>query len=123
MNDLRVTEEDLAGYRNNKDIIGKTALQVIKDFGIYGYEIILPTDLCFAYDDLFAQLSPIIHELLNINISRLYSLLYAIDIGENKIKHSLNEMDNIPPHEIITHLILNRELLKVLTREYFRRKS
>ena len=123
MNDLQVTEGDLARYKNNKDIIRKTALQVVKDFGIYGYEIALPANLCNAYDDLFDQLLPIIHELLNINISRLYSLLYAIDIGEYKIKRSLNEMNNIPPYEIITHLILNRELVKVLTREYFSRKS
>jgi hypothetical protein len=123
MSHLPVTLEDLARYRNDREIVNQTAHQVIKDFVMFGYEINLPADLCFAYDDLFDQLSPVINELSVINISKLYSLLYAIDVNEKSIKRGINKMPEIPFYEVITHLILERELKKVITRRYFSRNS
>jgi hypothetical protein len=121
MSKLPVLKEDIANYRNDRETVNNTAKQVIKDFQRFGYDLNLPADLCFAYDDLFNQLSPLIQELLNLNLSKLYSLLYAIDLNEKSVKNAVLEAESMPLHEVITHLILDRELRKVITREYFSR--
>jgi hypothetical protein len=121
MNNIPIHSEDLVKYYNDADIVHKTALQVIKDFNQFGFEIIFPDDLNMAYHELFNQLTPRIKDLLGTDMSKLFSLLYFIDLNENAIKKGLHELTDIPLEEVITHLLLERELKKVITREYFKR--
>ena len=115
--------EDIIRYQNDREIVHKTALQLIKDFDRFGIEIRFPVDLGMAYNDLFDQLTPVIQEMLNINHSTLYSLLYAIDLNEQTIIRGAGEMTDLEMHEVIAHLLLERELKKVITREYFSRNK
>jgi hypothetical protein len=119
MSYLPLKKEDLQKYHNDKESVRKTALQIMKDFAGFGFSIEFPEDLRMAYDELFDQLSPVITEMIKTNISKLYSLLYCIDLNEAAIKKGVAEMKNLPLNDVITHLILERELKKVLTREYF----
>lgn len=121
MDELSLNSEKLAKYRNDADIVHKTALQVIKDFAQFGFEINFPGNINFAYQDLLTQLIPTINNLLKTDLSKFYSLLYYIDLNENSIKKCLKEMENVPFDEAITHLLLERELKKVITREFFKR--
>jgi hypothetical protein len=121
--ELPVRREDLIQYHNDRRIVSKTADQVIRDFSRFGFEIGFPDDLEMAYDALFDQLSPVIKELMNQNTERLYSLLYSIDLSEHEIHIGLDEMPALKIYDSITHLILERELKKVLTREYFAKNS
>ncbi len=109
----------LARYRDNSEIIRKTALQVIKDFNQFGLEVDLPEDIRYAYPVLFKQLHLHITELMNSNITKLYGLLYRIDIHENTIRKKSKEQAENELSEIITALILERELKKVILRDYF----
>jgi hypothetical protein len=119
MSNLPFKKEDLRKHRDDRETVRKTALQVMKDFAGFGFSIEFPDDITIAYQDLFDQLSPVIADLINSNISKLYSLLYCIDLNEAIIRKGVAEMDNLSLHDVITHLILERELKKVLTREYF----
>jgi hypothetical protein len=119
MSYLPLKKEDLQKYHDDKETVRKTALQIIKDFASFGFTIEFPGDLRMAYNDLFDQLSPMIADMINSNISKLYSLLYCIDLNEKGIKKGIAEMKDLELHDVITHLILERELKKVLTREYF----
>ncbi len=123
MDSLPLRKEDLPRYQNDRDIVRKTALQVIKDFNTFGFEIDFPDDLLQAYDSLFDQLAPVIKSLLSTQAAKLYALLYTIDLSEAAIQQGLNEMEGSEIHDSITHLILERELKKVLTKEFFSRKS
>ena len=118
---LHLKRVDLQKYHGDQEIVRKTALQVIKDFAGYGFCIEFPEDLKMAYNDLFDQLSPVIADMINTNISKLYSLLYCIDLDEAGIQKGMHEMKDLALHDVITHLILERELIKVLTREFFSR--
>jgi len=115
--------EDITRYLNDREIVRKTALQIIKDFDRFGIKVQFPGDLHMAYDVLFAQLSPIIQNLLNTSHSKLDALLYTIDLNESAIVKGVTEMANLEIHEVIFHLLLERELKKVITREYFSRKK
>ncbi len=48
-----------------------------------------------------------------------YNLMYRIDISETQIKKSIEESKDKSFSEIVTDLILKRELLKVVTRRSF----
>ncbi len=122
MSNLSLKKEDLIKYHNDKETVRKTALQVMKDFASFGFSVEFPGDLRMAYNELFDQLSPVISDLINTNISKLYSILYCIDINEKLIQKGIAEMNHLAPHDVITHLILERELKKVLTRDYFSKK-
>lgn len=122
MSSLPFKKEDLKKYHNDRDIVAQTARQVMKDFSTFGYDVEFPETLEMAYDSLFEQLAPVIEELLNRDASKLFSLLYTIDLSELKIRQELSEMKTLDIHNVITHLILDRELKKVLTRKYFSEK-
>jgi hypothetical protein len=123
MNTLPVRKEDLAKYRNDAEIVHKTALQIIKDFAQFGFDISFPSNLNMAYMELFEQLSPVVKELLDSNVTKFFSLLYCIDLNEKSIKTGMDEMDDTPLNEVVTHLILERELKKVITRDYFSKNA
>jgi hypothetical protein len=123
MLNLPVRKEDLDKYRNDVVIVHKTALQLIKDFAQFGFDISFPADLNLAYFGLFEQLVLVIKDLLATNQTKLFSLLYCIDLDEKSIKNGFDEMGEIPLHEVVAHLLLERELKKVITREYFSKNT
>lgn len=118
-NSFPITREDLIQYHNDEQVVRKTADQVIKDFAQFGIDIIFPGDLHMAYNDLFDQLAPHIRFLIRENQTKFYSLLYRIDLNESTIQKGSHTMSDLPLYDVITHLILERELMKVLTRIYF----
>jgi len=118
-----VSREDMRRYRDDEQIVKKTAEQIIKDFGQFGIEIQLPDNLNMAYNELFDQLAPNIRNLIDEDQTRFYSLLYRIDLNELTIRKGSLEMPELPVFDVVTHLILERELKKVLTRMYFSRNS
>ena len=116
---IDLSKAGLARYHNKAEIIEKTALQVIKDFALFGIQIDFPDNLNYAYEELYRQLNTQVEELLALNSSKLLSILYQIDIPEKKIRKEADENSERELPEIITELILDRELKKVLTRIYF----
>ncbi len=120
MNFSLIPKSEIEKSRLNVDIVHDTALQIIKDFGSFGLEIHFPEDLNYAYENLFEQLAIQIGPLLLYQPERLASLLYQIDLDEEKIRNPQVEL--FQEQEWIAGLILEREFLKVLTRYYFKNK-
>jgi hypothetical protein len=120
---LSFTDSELKKYRDNETIIRDTALQVIKDFALFGFQIEFPSDIKYAYDELYIQLEQQIFVLLERNNMKLLSLLYQIDIPEKTIQRKALENPQKLLSELVTELILERELKKVLTRLYFKQQG
>jgi len=105
-------------YRRDLEIIRLTAEQVIKDFGIFGFEIVFSGNEYTAYAELHEQLAPLLFDLYKDNRSTFRSLLYRIDISEAQWKKFLKSgTDNIS--ERLAALVIEREFQKVLTRKFF----
>ncbi|MCF8307393.1 MAG: hypothetical protein K9I68_00130 [Bacteroidales bacterium] len=112
---------NLEPYKQQAEIVEKTAHQVIKDFNTFGIQIFFSGFSEWAYDELFDQLEQNISEMLSSYPEKLWALLYHIDVDKNRIdRESLNYSD-WSYAEVITELILYRELKKVVTREYIKR--
>lgn len=120
---LVFNENDLRKYRDDAEIIADTARQIMKDFALFGIHIDFPTDIKLAYQELFNQLEYQISVLLNSNNSKILSLLYQIDIPETQIRQKAELEPEKVLSEVVSELILERELKKVLTRLYFKQNG
>ena len=113
-----IPKSEIERSKLNEKLVRETAQQVIKDFAGFGMNIKFPDDLNYAYDELFKQLCIYIAELLERSPEKLSSLLYQIDLDEKKL--ATPEVEDFHEHEWLSDLILEREFLKVLTRNYFK---
>ena len=113
------SKSEIDDPRNQTEIIRLTAEQVMKDFALFGLEITFSGNVINAYDELFEQLNLCLVDLLNSDYRRLLSLLYHIDISEKEMNKKLKSFSG-EPSEIITEMILERELKKVLIRKFYR---
>lgn len=114
-----LSKSDLENYRNESELIRLTAEQVIKDFALFGLNITFSGDTINAYNELFDQLDSILVELLNSDYRRLLSLLYHIDISEKELSQNL-ATHNYNHSAVITEMILERELKKVIIKKFYR---
>ena len=107
-------------YRDKVEIIRQVAAQVEKDFYQFGFEISFSGDAASAYFELFEQITEHVAYMLSQDYHRLILLLYQIDLSEKEILMTELEYPNVDKHELLTELIIQRELKKVLIRNYFK---
>ena len=117
MADIPAVRAQLEKSKREEEIVKLAAEQVIRDFERFGLEVKFSGKASEAYEELFIQLKEHIEDLLLNNSSRLAGLLYQIDVNQKKTSKMLG---NMKASEELTHLILEREFIKVLTRIYFR---
>lgn len=110
---------DISFYFNRLDILNETVQQIEKDFGMSGMEIKFSGTVDNAYEELFSQIHPHIEKLLKASSEKFYNLMYRIDISETKIKKEVAKAKDKSFSAVITDLILNRELQKVIIRKNF----
>lgn len=120
MSSILIPKHELENYKKKEEIIKLTAEQIIKDFSQFGLEVSFSGIVQYAYNELYEQLLVLIIDLLNQNTRKLYSLLYQIDLSEHKIRNVFQENPERNLSEIITELIIERDLQKVATRIYFK---
>ena len=107
-------------YRDRAEIIRQVAAQIEKDFDQFGMEVQFSGDINYAYDELFAQLKEHLIYLLDRDYHRLVLLLYQIDVSEKQIISTELKYPDVPKSDLLTELIIQRELKKVLIRNYFK---
>ena len=120
MTDDKLQLNDLSPYYKRIDLIKDTAEQIKKDFEIFSESITFSGNANTAYDELKSQIKPIISKLMSNNYERLLSILYRIDVNEKIISEEFYQRNNEEPSSIITDLIIERELKKVVIRRYFK---
>jgi len=112
---------NLSVYHKKVQFIQLTAEQIIKDFEVFGEDIQFSGNPDTAYQELKSQITPIIKRLLHNNRKKFLSLLYRIDVDEKEVDGAFTssgaDVDNI------ADLIIERELKKVVIREYYKNKK
>ena len=81
-------------------------------------DINLPDDISFEL--LNEKLQQHINDLIVHDFQKLVSMLYRIDINEEKLKHLLKENADRDAATIIADLIIERQLQKIKSRELFK---
>ncbi len=121
MDQLQLT--DLTPYFSQEQLIRETAEQVIKDFSFFDVQITFEGTHSTPYDELFVQIEPLVNELYENDYNRLYAILYRIDVSEKEMGKALMAAGDAPFSEVATDIILQRELKKVILRNYFKQQS
>lgn len=111
---------DIEIYKTKTEVIRQTVEQIIKDFTMFGMDIEFTGNTDMAYEEIFFQLASHVSRLLEIDPHRLSALLYQVDLGENKVIESSTLHPEWSLPEVITELIIHRELKKVLVRNYYK---
>ncbi|WP_313503249.1 hypothetical protein [Kaistella carnis] len=72
----------------------------------------------------FELLVEFIDDLIRNDFNRLLSILYRVDISEEKLKLKLaqNKETQVPSAEIIAHLLIDRAAEKMVSRKRYRKK-
>jgi len=81
-------------------------------------EIDLPENISFEL--LKERLSSHINFLIQSDFQKLASILYRVDVSESKLKNLLKENKGFDAANIITDLIIERELQKIRSRQEYR---
>ncbi len=106
-------------YFEDKSYIEKTFRQIKRDFEMTGLymenEDILPTSYAALYSIVLFN----IHSLIRADNIQLKNLLYRIDVSEKEIHKRMASKTDAKLQEEISSLIIERCLLKVLTREKY----
>ena len=105
--------QSLKPWFDKPALINDCVAQVQKDLGSYGISLKYSGNTKNAYEELFVQLKPQIQKLLNTN-RILMEILYRVDVSEETVKKASEGDEDFS--ELLTRLILWRELQKVVTR-------
>jgi hypothetical protein len=116
---IHISQDQLESYLNKAELVMLTAEQIIKDFAIFGLDISFSGITENAYTELHQQLIAQIDYLLKISPSKLVSVLYRIDLSEDELLKGEKELPNYNSIEAMAHLIIVRELKKVLSRKFY----
>ena len=81
----------------------------------------LPEDV--SKNELQEKLTAFINELIVNDFQRLITILYRVDVDEKKLKRILLENAGTDAAEIITTLVIEREIQKIETRKQFGSKK
>lgn len=111
---------DIEPHKKEEMVIRQTVAQIQKDFGMFGLDIDFPVDFSMIYEDLVRHVGYHVDRLLVINVQKLSSLLYQVDLSEKEIIKGWEEHPEYTKAEVITELLIYRELKKVLFRNYYK---
>jgi hypothetical protein len=103
-------------FLDRPDYIRQTGEQLVKDFGMAGEDIEIPSDEDKAYDQLSLQIQKIIHRLMNENMERLQFLLYRVDLNEKYVFRQAVNNGHLNLYSQVADMIIRRELMKVIIR-------
>ena len=110
---------ELSPYYGRVDLLEKVVDQIKKDFNWFSFNVTFVGKGESPYQELYEQILPLIEGLLNDDYLKLMAMLYRIDIDEEFLNRKLKESAQVDTDEVITDLIIKRELQKVIIREMY----
>ncbi|MFO8001315.1 MAG: hypothetical protein R6U46_08725 [Marinilabilia sp.] len=118
-----LSAEEIRKAAKREDLIRETAAQIIKDFAEFELDIRFSGNVNDFYQELFGQMKIHAEDILARNGAKFFNLLYRIDVDPEEIDRYQQQFPEGTLSEIITELIIHRELKKVMIRDYFRQSN
>ena len=113
----------IESFKLEHPIVRQVINQIQKDFDDIAIEVELEDREESPYEQLRKQLRPVIDWLMEKRPERLFALFYRIDIPEQTVKRIMTGGGEGDVVEQCTDLILQRELQKVIVRNYYSQVS
>lgn len=120
MADLTLPKQnELAVFPKWQEMLLPVIAQLEKDFQTSGLEWKTEINAAKNYPELFQKLLPHISHLLDRHSEQLMQLLYRVDIPENQLKKEALLSPEKPFQQLVTELIILRELHKTLIFKHY----
>lgn len=116
------TIQQIENYKIEQVFLNETFLQLKKDTDRAGIDLEVEDNQNWSFQGLCELLLPIVNRQFECQSEKIFALFYLIDIPEKAIKAALDDQTEGGVSHAVTKLIIERELLKVLTRAYFSNK-
>ena len=113
---LSINQDIIDTAKKDKKILLKTIEQIQKDFERFQVHLDFNDNGAISYNELVDKLANLSEQLLNQNTELFFSILYSIDLPEEHIYRALFSEKHSTDLKTMSALIVNRELMKVLTR-------
>lgn len=75
-----------------------------------------------ANEHLLQQLQQAVNDLIQNDFERLVRLLYTVDVDEKRLKTLLQQNENTDAAVLISHLLVERQLQKIKTRQQLKNR-
>lgn len=111
---------DITPYLLDKEIIRETMQRIITDFEFFDIQLFYSGNEKNAYNEAYQQLIKVIDDVSLNNASLLMQIIYKIDISEQTLKNFTDKNPDKNFAECLSHLIIEREMQKVITRKLFK---
>ena len=115
-----MNSESITLFLNHEKIVSDLCQQITKDINEDDCVIHLKWSTQSAFADLFQQIFPVIERLEKTNQSKLNFILNRTDISEIQLKQAIKKNKSWNNAQIISDLIIKRELQKVVIRSHFK---
>jgi hypothetical protein len=114
----KYTAEYLHKQCNNPDVLQKTVQQINRDFYSFGVVIELDIHAADAYYQFVDKVRFEVNRMIQQNSTQFFALAYRIDVSEKRVIEVLSAEGD---HEKqLACILIEREVLKVLTKANFR---
>ncbi len=90
---------------------------------MFGLEVKFSGNAYNAYEELFDQIEPHIKKMVDSNRQKFLGILYHIDLSDEQVKKAVESNSTEPFSEIMTDLIIKRELQKVVIRNHYKSRQ
>ena len=114
-----IPKPELQQYFDKKAYLKKVLIQIKRDFEMAGCDFDLPKNEIEVLEDLQNTLAFNLDPLMQENSPRLKNLLYRIDVSEKSIYNEMAVNQDLQLINLLNSRIIERELLKILTREKY----
>lgn len=123
MNLPEIRNTNLEIFLDKQEIVKVLIAQISKDLGMYGIELHFEENTKITYQILHNELVSKIENLFKNESSRLFSILYRVDISEKDLAMAGGDLPDYNQTEIVAHQIIKRELKKVLIRKFYKNEE
>lgn len=122
MKDIVIHNQQLGDFNNNRELVEGTIRQINKDFATTGIQ--LPESLVTnVYQTIFETLRPLLEDLYENQRDKFYVLMYTVDADRLKINRAFLKPTLSLAYDEITDLVIQREILKVATRIWYKNQN
>ena len=113
--------ENISIHHKNLDVLQKTHLQIQKDLGLEMTQFAFKGEAKTPYHELIEDTQIMIENIIKVHGEHFYSIMYRADVSEQSISCIIK--DGLDVNKKISKLFVDRELAKVLTREFYKAES
>ena len=120
MNYPEIRNSNLASFLDKAEILEALKKQIEKDLNMLGVGIHFENTETNPYKEILQQIVNQTDKFFKSDSNKLFSILYRVDISEKELSLAGMDLPDYSQAEIFAHLIIKRELKKVLIRKYYK---